>query len=156
MTTEIFLHQRQKDIRIVEVELDTTVGKLATEFLDEKASVWIQDAEEALDPDKSLEHAGVTTLSHVHISLAEKVYVKVYQTDHDIEQAFFPATTVEKVFNWAVGPEGFKLTDTEAAKHILATCDKREEVDPEAHIGRYAGEDSSVCLDLVPRDRFEG
>ena len=156
MTTEIFLHQRQKDVQLVEVELDTTVQKFATTHLDEKAFVWIQGAEEPLDPDKTLDDAGVAALTHVHVSLSMKIDVKVYQTDQVIERAFSPATTVERVFNWVIGPDGFKLTDTEAIKHILATCEKQEEADPEEHIERYAGDDYSVCLDLVPRNRFEG
>ena len=156
MTTEIFLHQRQKDVQIVEVELDTTIQKFATIHLSEKAYVWLQDAREPLDPDKTLGGAGITALSHVHVSLTKKTDVKVYQTDQGIERAFSPAATVERVFNWAIGPDGFKLTSTEAAKHLLATCEKQEELDLEEHIERYAGDDYTVCLDLVPRNRFEG
>ena len=156
MPAEIFLHQRLKDMQLVEVELDITVRKFATIHLDEKAFVWIQEADTPLDPDKTLDDAGVKALTHIHVSLCDEVDVKVYQTDRDIERSFSPADTVQTVFNWAVGPAGFKLTDTEAAKHILATCDKREETDSEDHIGHYAGDDHNVCLDLVPRNRFEG
>jgi hypothetical protein len=69
---------------------------------------------------------------------------------------FPPPATVASVFAWATGPQGFGLTPAERAKHTLALCEGNAEIDHSAHIGSFAGEDCAVCLDLAPKERFEG
>ena len=153
---EIFLHQRGRATEFVEVDPARTVEQFGIECLGPGATVWLEDAAGALSARMSMEAVGVTARSHVHVSPCPKIFVKVRFAGDTIECDTPPATTVGRVHKWAASPEGFKLTDSEAAKHVLAICDTKTELDQAEHIGFYADVDCSVCLDLVPKDRFAG
>ena len=153
---EIFLHQRATQTGFIPVDPDQKVHDLAIECLGDEALVWLEDGKEPLDPDKTLAEVGVIEHCHVHISTCKGVFVKVRFGGDPIEDSFPPATTADAILKWAASPEGFKLTDSEAAKHLLAICGTNTELDQADHIGFYADDDCSVCLDLLPRERFEG
>ena len=94
---------------------------------------------------------------HVHVSSCKAVAVKVrFAGQTPIEESFPPAATAGSILKWAASPEGFKLTDSQAAKHLLAVFGTNTELDQADHIGFFADDDCSVYLDLLPRDRFEG
>ena len=153
---EIFLHQRATETGFIKVDPDKTVGDFAKEYLGEGAMVWLEDGKEALDPVKTLIEIGVVERCHVHVSTCKSVLVKVRFGGDSIEASFPPPTSADFILKWAANPEGFKLTDSEAAKHLLAICGTDAELDQADHIGFYADDDCSVCLDLLPRERFEG
>ena len=153
---EIFLHQRAIHTGFVEVDPGKKVRDFGIECLGEGASVWLEDGKEALDPEKTLEEAGVVERCHIHVSTCKGIVVKVRFGGDSIEDSFPPPTTADSILKWAASPEGFKLTDSEAAKHLLAICGTNTELDQADHIGFYADDDCSVCLDLLPRERFEG
>ena len=153
---EIFLHQRAIHTGFVEVDTGKKVRDFGIECLGEGASVWLEDGKEALDPEKTLEEAGVVERCHIHVSTCKGIVVKVRFGGDSIEDSFPPPTTADSILKWAASPEGFKLTDSEAAKHLLAICGTNTELDQADHIGFYADDDCSVCLDLLPRERFEG
>ena len=153
---EIFLHQRAIETGFVKVDPDMKVGDFAKECLDEEALVWLEDGKEPLDPEKTLTEAGVVEPCHLHVSTCKGVFVKVRFGGDSIEESFSPPTSADFILKWAASPEGFKLTDSEAAKHLFAICGTETELDQADHIGFYADDDCSVCLDLVPRERFEG
>ena len=153
---EIFLHQRAAQTGFVQVDPDQKVHDLAIECLGDDAFVWLEDGKEPLDPDKTLAEVGIVERCHVHVSTCTGVFVKVRFGGDPIEDSFPPAITADFILKWAASPEGFKLTDSEAAKHLLAICGTNTELDQADHIGFYADDDCSVCLDLLPRERFEG
>ena len=153
---EIFLHQRATKTGFVQVDPGQKVHDLAIECLGDDAFVWLEDGKEPLDPDKTLAEVGVVERCHVHVSTCKGVFVKVRFGGDPIEDSLPPATTADSILKWAASPEGFKLTDSEAAKHLLAICGTNTELDQADHIGFYADDDCSVCLDLLPRERFEG
>ena len=153
---EIFLHQRATETRFIKVDPDRTVRHFAIACLGEGALVWLEDGKEALDPEKTLTEIGVVERCHVHVSTCKGVLVKVRFGGDSIEESFPPPTSADFILKWAASPEGFKLTDSEAAKHVLAICGTDTELDQADHIGFYADDDCSVCLDLLPRERFEG
>ena len=153
---EIFLHQRATPTDLVKVDSGRKVGVLANECL-EGAFVWLEDGKEPLDPEKTLEEVGVPEGGHIHIACCKAVVVKVRYAGKDpIEGYFSPASTGSVILKWAASPEGFKLTDSESAKHLLAVCGADIELDQAEHIGFFADEDCAVCLDLIPKDRFAG
>ena len=154
--SKIFLHQLGKETDLVDLIPDKTVQEFGSEFLGEGASVWLEDAEQPLDPGKTLEDEGVVELCHVHVSVYEKVMVKVRFNGNNAEQYFPPATTVGPIFKWATGPDEFKLTDNQAAQHNFSLCGGQGEVDESAHVGCLADEDGAVCFNLLPNARFAG
>ena len=153
---EIFVHQRATETVFIEVDPDMTVSDFAKECLGEGALVWVEDSKDTLDPDKTLTEVGVVDRCHVHVSTCKEVLVKVRFGGDSIEESFPPPTSADLILKWAAGPDAFKLTDTEAAKHLLAICGTDTELDQADHIGVYADDHCSVCLDLLPRERFEG
>ncbi len=153
---EIFLHQRTTETAFIKVDPSTKVGAFGIECLGDGASVWLEDGKEMLDPEKTLAEAGVVERCHVHVSSCKAVVVKVRFAGQTIEESFPPAATAGSILKWAASPEGFKLTDSQAAKHLLAACGTNTELDQADHIGFFADDDCSVCLDLLPRERPAG
>lgn len=153
---EIFLHRREKAIEIIEVEPGKKIEDLGIECLGEGAFVWLEDVDEALDPAKTLADAGVVHRCHVHVSLCKDVTVKVRYNGLTTEDSFSPATSGGVILKWAVSPENFKLTDSQSAKHLLAICGTDTDLDPAEHVGFFADDDCSICLDLVPKEKFAG
>ena len=153
---EIFLHQRGKETAFVELDLTKTAEEFAVEYAGAGAFVCLEDAEEPLKPDMTLEAGGVVGRCHVHVSLCKVIAVKVRYNGETKEYSVPPATSGVVILKWAAGPEGFKFTDSEIAKHVLAICGTETEVDQADHIGTFADEDCSVCLDLLPKERFAG
>ena len=153
---EIFLHQRAKETEFIKVDPDRKVSDLAIECVPDGAFVWLEDGKEVLDPDKTLAEVGVVDRCHVHVSSCKFITVKVRFGGDSIEEPVPPAATAGSILKWAASPEGFKLTDSEAAKHLLVICGTNTELDQADHIGFFADDDCSVCVDLVPRERFEG
>ena len=117
---EIFLHQRTTETAFIKVDPSTKVGAFGIECLGDGASVWLEDGKEMLDPEKTLAEAGVVERCHVHVSSCKAVVVKVRFAGQTIEESFPPAATAGSILKWAASPEGFKLTDSQAAKHLLA------------------------------------
>ena len=94
---------------------------------------------------------------HVHVTSCKAVVVKVrFAGLTPIEESFPPAATADSILKWAASPEGFKLTDSQAAKHLLGVCGTNTELDQADHIGFFADDDCSVCLDLLPKERPAG
>ncbi len=156
MKIEIFLHRRAERIDVITVDSATAVTDLALGWVGAEALVWLEDAEKCLDPELTLEVAGVSAHCHLHVSTCRGVAVKVRYNGALVERSVPPAMTVGAVLNWAAGPDGFKLTDAEIAKHELAICGTETGLDQAKHIGSIADDDCSVCLDLRPKDRFAG
>ena len=88
--------------------------------------------------------------------LCSIVQVKVRYAGDTRECSLSPASTIGEVHKWIASPQGFKLTDTESAKHELAICGEDTALDRAEHIGCYVDENCSVCLDLLPKERFAG
>lgn len=153
---KVFLHQRAIATEIVEVDLKLTVKEFGANCLGEVAHVWLEGGAEPLDPEKTLEVIGITELCHIHISVCKAVDVKIRFGGDLLEGVFTPATSAESILKWAAGPKRFKLTDSEVAKHVIAICDTDTELDLADHIGFYADDYCAVCLDLLPKERFEG
>ena len=154
---EIFLHQRATETAFIKVDPSTKVEAFGLECIGDGASVWLEGGKEMLDPQKTLEEAGVVERCHVHVTSCKAVVVKVrFAGQTPMEESFPPASTADSILKWAASPKGFKLTDSQAAKHVLGLCGTNTELDQADHIGFFADDDCSVCLDLLPRDRFEG
>jgi hypothetical protein len=69
---------------------------------------------------------------------------------------FPPSATVHRVFEWAVGKDGFDLPVHDRPEHVLQICDSTTRPDPTDHVGSFANDECHVCFRLVPKVRFEG
>ncbi len=127
---EIYVHTRGggDEIALIELESTWTVAEvLSRTAAPGDADAWLEEGEKPLERAATLATVGVEDRAHLHVSTC-----------------------------WAAGPQGFGLTPSERAKHTLAVCDGNIELDRSAHIGSFTGEDCSTCLDLAPKERFEG
>ena len=153
---DVFLHRRARALELYEVDPAKTVEDFGIECAGAGASVWLEGADEPLDPRLTLEAVDVVARCHVHVSSCLSVVVKVRYGGDNVEFKLSPATTAAALLKWAGGPEGFKLTDAEIAKHVLVICGTNTELDQAEHLGFIVDDDCSACLDLLPKERFEG
>jgi hypothetical protein len=154
---EIYVHSvGREDPELVEVSATDRVGELVEGEPGGENLVWLENAEEPLDPSATLEAARVSHRGNVHRGRCRKVETTV-RFNGSKSHAFSPATTVDRVLKWATGEHGFDLSPAEAAKHTLALPGADHPLDPRVHIGSLvAGGTCDVVLDLVPKVRFEG
>ena len=120
------------------------------------AGIWIEETDEEVDLDITLEVAGIHHRHHVHRGRCRQVEVIVrFNGDH--ERSFGPSRTIKTVEKWAFGPEVANFSKEQAAKHVLAVPGADHFLDRGVHIGSLtAPGQCAVTLDLLPRSRFEG
>jgi hypothetical protein len=155
---EIYIHQSETtELKLIEVKETITVRELAVDQgAGDGGLVWLQDEEESLELDVTLVEAEIKERSHVHVSKkCKKIEVRVRYGESKTKE-FAPSATIARVFKWATGKKGFDLTNTERAKHTLGLCGTLTEPDKSEHVGSLAGPDCTLCLDLAPKERFEG
>jgi hypothetical protein len=149
---EVFVHTKAGRSRR-QIDATTKVGDLREG--DSEASVWLEDATEALDPEAMLASV-VKERDQVDVSRCRRVAVTVRYGGDSKTKEFTPGTTIARVFVWATGKEGFSLSSSEAAKHVLGLCGTQTQPDRADHVGTYATDECTLCLDLAPKERFEG
>ncbi len=152
---ELYVHSEgQEDPELVVTA--TVAALVVVREGDDVEMIWIEDAEEPLELDITLEAAGVGHRHHVHRGRCRRVDVRV-RYNGDRSHDFPPSATVRRVFEWATGPKGFNLTPEEKAKHVLALPGADHALDRSVHIGSLVTRGScDVVLDLAPKERFEG
>lgn len=150
---ELFLHTSD-GIAIADYDDETTVADLATRVGHPDATAWVEDDDAPLAPTtrvaKATHHRG-----HLHLGRCSEVTVTVRFGGDAIETPRPPGTTIQSIFAWATGPHGYKLTADQRAKHELGVCGTGVIADRNDHIGTLAA-DCALCLDLAPRERFQG
>ena len=119
--------------------------------------IFVEDGEEILPHDLSLEDAHIGHRSRVHVHRCHRLEVTVNFNAAQKAHAFPPSATIERVKRWAVGPEGFGLHGIDATEHLLQLCHSTTRPDEDTHIGSLvAFPDCGLCFDLVPKVRVEG
>jgi hypothetical protein len=155
---QIYLHRSETtELQLIEVEETISVRELAETHDGAGASVWLEDEEGDLELEVTLVEAGIKERGHVHVSKkCKKIAVRVRYKGDPLVKEFAPSATIAKVFKWATSDKGFGLTPTERAKHTLGICGTTTEPDKSEHVGSLANPDCTLCLDLAPKERFEG
>lgn len=143
-------------VKLVGAEPSMTVGELIGREGEAESEAWLEDADAPLAATAPLSDAGIQHRSHVHIGTCRRVTSRVRYGGDSKSRDFAPAATIASVFAWAAGPQGFALSDVERASHTLTVCDTATEPARSAHIGSLIKDDCALCLDLVPKERFEG
>jgi hypothetical protein len=153
---EVFIHRDSTtEIHLHQLDPAETVKAVAQRYGPENGSVWLQGSNDPLPAGQALMEVGIGEHGHLHIGTCKRVAVSVRYGGDAKSKEFPPAEVFEAVFQWATGPEGFGLTPDQKAKHTLGICDSLIEPDRGTHVGS-AATDCSLCLDLAPKERFQG
>lgn len=152
-TMQIFVHTTD-GLTLEDVDDGTTVAELAASAGQPDASGWAEDADSPLDGMARVAGA-IGDKGHIHISRCHRVTVTVNMAGKIKAREFAPATTITRVRRWTIGEDGFDLPQKERPKHEVGVCGTGLIADRNAHIGTLAT-DCALCLDLAPKDRFQG
>jgi hypothetical protein len=153
---ELFVHTPdQEHPELIEIEATALVRSLFV-VADPDGRLWLEEVDDEIDPDITLEEAGVGHHQHVHRGHCRRIEIIVRFNGH-YERAFGPATTIKTIHTWACGPHGAKMSREQAATHVLAVPGADHFLEDGVHAGSLVeGHDCTVTLDLLPRSRFEG
>lgn len=154
---ELFAHTPGNEHpEIIEIEATALVRELLVED-DPDGHIWIQEVDEEVDLDITLEAAGIRHQHHVHRGHCHEIEVVVRFNGTNFEHGYGPGTTIKTVEKWAFGPKAADLSPEEAAKHVLAVPGADHFLEGGVHVGSLVTPGScKVTLDLFPRSRFEG
>jgi hypothetical protein len=169
---QIFVQgEGKREIRVVEMPPHTTVRELleaaqskgvASQTGDDHGggkdvAVYAEDRETPLPAASTLEAAGLSNHSSVHLSRCPRVAVTVHYNGQDRSEAFGPGVPMHRVKEWAVGNKGFNLNPVDAAEHVLQLTGTSDRPDEDVHIGSLVGGSGcKVEFDLVAKVRVEG
>jgi hypothetical protein len=132
---------------------------LVADLLDghDDESIWLESGDKAIDPQLTLEAAGLNDGARVHRSCCASVRAHVSYNGQS-RRAEFPASTpIGAVLSWATGPAGFGLSADQIPKHSLVAKGSDELIASNVHVGSLtSGRSCEVQLLLVPKVRFEG
>jgi hypothetical protein len=118
--------------------------------------VLVEDSDELLDLTVTLQEAHVADRDHLFAGARHRIEVEVTYNGERARE-FSSSARVERVFEWAVGPEGFNLSHADAIEHQLALCATQEVPAPDVHIGSLPEDrPGHLCFDLIPKHRHEG
>ena len=124
---------------------------------DAEICVFVEDTDDPLAWDGKIEELGLTSRTRVHIHRCQRVEI-VVNFNKDQRKGFFPpSATIASVKKWAVGKEGFGMSNIDATEHLLQLCGSKTRPDEDVHIGTLTkGEAWVICFDLVAKQRVEG
>jgi hypothetical protein len=117
-------------------------------FSPDEAILFVEDGEEPLDLVAVILEENRGKVHHVH--RLRHVEAEVFYQDKKIERRFRPSARIQRVLDWAVGPEGFKIDPPLRPEMELALHDTTKALPKNAHIGRFARHDQPrVKFDLI-------
>jgi hypothetical protein len=153
---ELFTHTPGNEHpEIIKIESTALVRELLIEG-DSDGHIWIEEADEEIGLDITVEAAGIRHHHHVYRGHCHRVEVVVrFNGDHD--HTYSPATNIKTVEKWAFGDKVADFSPEQAAKHVLAVPGADHFLEAGVHVGSLVIPGScKVILDLLPRSRFEG
>jgi hypothetical protein len=124
-------------------------GAALGRFAADEALLFLEDGNEPiLVEGVVIDESFATRVHHVH--RAKHIAVEVfYMVGHDRSE-FSPATRIQRILEWAVGPQGFKIDPAIAPEMELALQGTANALPKSAHIGRFARHPGGdVKLDLI-------
>ena len=153
---ELYIHRPGNErVELREVEATTTVVEAAA--VQEGERVWLVEEDiTEVDITVTLAEAKIPHRGHIHANRCHEVATSVTFNGETKGRTFHPATRIERVHEWAVGKEGFKLDPKDAAEHALQLCNTTDQPDDADHLGSFVNNHCAVCFDLVPKHRAEG
>jgi hypothetical protein len=147
----VFVHSKQ-GVETIELPAGQTAGELLAGHDD--AELWLENADAPLLRDTAI--ADLPPGAHLSRSTCKRVAAKIHFNDDEKTESFPSGTTVERVFQWAVGKDGFDLPTAQRPKHTLALCGTTTQPEKSTHLSELADDTCAVCFDLAPKERFAG
>ena len=118
-------------------------------FSADEAVLFLEDSELPRDLSVLIVEEEVAGKVH-HVHRAHKIEVGVFYQQRKITRRFPPSARVQRVLDWAVGPEGFKIDPPIAPEMELALHGQTAPLPKAAHIGRYLRHPhSEIDFDLI-------
>jgi hypothetical protein len=153
---KLYVHQSAHiDPEVVVVDESKSVASLAAGGVEDDLEILLEDAEDGMDVELTIS-AVLKERDHVFVGSRKRVHVEVRFNGQTKDHKFAPSARVRTVQHWAVGHRGFDLDPAAAADHTLAVCASGTVPPADAHIGSLDDEHHHVCLNLIPKHRFEG
>ena len=162
-TIEVYLQGPGLPITLVKLPSDGKISDLiglAREKglkigVEQTPDVWLENAEEPLKHDASLQAAGIKSRSRVHIHTCQRIHVTVNFNGQSHQHPFSPASTIHDVKDWAA--KKFNLKETDISEYVLQVCGSSDRPKEDTQVGFYAEPGQcTACFDLVPQQRVEG
>lgn len=153
---ELFVHAAGSEYpEIIEIKATALVREILARE-DPDGRIWVEEADEEVDLDITVEAAGIGHRHHVHRGRCRRVGVTArFNGNH--ERSYSPAATIATIEKWAFGPEVANFSPEQAAKHVLAVPGADHFLEGGVHVGSLVVPGScEVVLDLLPRSRFAG
>ncbi|MDO7868523.1 hypothetical protein [Nocardioides jiangxiensis] len=145
----VYIHG-DKPVEMVDVEETVFVSTLVPDG----ATVWAEDAEAPLDAAATVAEVTNSGRAAVHVGRGQ-VTVSVAYNGATKSAAFGPGVRIQKVLDWATGPDGFAVNPVDAASLVLRLSGSAADLDSDEHVGSLAA-DGVLALDLVAGVRFAG
>ena len=117
--------------------------------------VWVENQEEPLNLDMSLEAAGIQPHSRVQIHTCPRIHVTVNFQSRSEQHPFSPSTILRAVKQWAA--KKFDLSDLDAGEYALELVGSKDRPAEDTQLGSLV--QSGQCqigFNLIPKQRVEG
>jgi hypothetical protein len=148
MTKVIYLHfSNSRTVTEITAKKEATVGSLIKEYASKNASnpdyeedleVTIENMDEELPKDATLEKLKINDGEHLHFSRCKKVAVSISYNGATFQHNFAPATTIGKVLKKAL--KHFDIDETAgSALSLFLTSECDEAIPGNEHIGSLTG-----------------
>ncbi len=162
----IYLHfHNDRNIKEVKTDDGKTIGGLIMEYLpidsakpdnEEDLEVYLENHDDDLSKDTSLEKLKIKDGDHLHFHRCRKVSVTIHFNGEVFSHNFAPANTITKVFKQAIKHFGISDVDGGVLSLFLnSACD--EPIPGNEHIGSFTGYPTcSVLLYLGKKKNILG
>jgi hypothetical protein len=126
-----------------------TRGAALGRFVADEAFLFVEDGNEPIVVEGVfIDESFASHVHHVH--RAKHIAVEVFYMAGNRSREFSPATRIQRVLEWAVGPDGFGIDPTIAPEMELALQGTTTALPKSAHIGRFSHHPGGhVNLDLI-------
>jgi hypothetical protein len=122
----------------------------------EEYAVWIGEDEDPIDPGTTLATLeAVTEGVEITVARTSDIHVTVIYNGEK-GRDFQPQQKVRRVFEWAVGKNGFNIPADQRPEHELAVEGHEEAADPKAPVSSFANTERKVRFTLRRKDGFQG
>ncbi len=132
------------EIEVIQISEDAPLAQ-AVEAIAERMGgepsaylVFVENEDEPCDTSLPVPAHQRRRVHHVHHH--RRIDVKVGYAGEEAKRAFSPSTTIRRVLDWAIGPDGFKIDPAFAAEMRLALPGAQDPLPNSAHIGCFAKE----------------
>lgn len=118
-------------------------------FPSEEACLFVEDEDAPLDVSLIVISEGMSERTH-HVHRVRQIEVTVYYMNKQETRAFAPSARVQRVLDWALTSDIFKIDPAIKPEMELALHGKTTPLPKDAHIGRFVRHpEHRLALDLI-------